>query len=50
VRRTLLLIAILAVLTILVYSLNIASNQFVLLIPIVVLAVFQLTEKNRKDR
>lgn len=49
-NRTLLLIAILGVLTILVYALDIASNQYVLFLPIAVLAIFRFTEKKSKDR
>jgi hypothetical protein len=50
VKSTLLLVAILALLTILVYVLDIASNQYVLLLPIIVLAIFRFAEKRNKDR
>jgi hypothetical protein len=50
VKRNLLFVAIIGVLTIVVYSLNIESNQYVLLIPFFVLALFQITEKKRKNR
>lgn len=49
-RRTLLLIAILAALTIVVYALDIESNQYVLFLPVIVLAIFRFTENRGKDR
>lgn len=49
-KKNLLFISILAVMTILVYALDIASNKYVLLIPVSLLAVFQLIEKKGKDK
>ena len=48
-KRNLLFFAILGVLTVVVYALNIESNKNVLLLPFLVLAVFQLTDKGRRD-
>ena len=49
-RSNLAFLAIMAVLTILVYALDIASNQYVLFLPVIVLAIFRFTEKRRKSR
>ena len=49
-KSNLLFISILAVVTIVVYALDIATNKYVLLIPIVLLAVFRLIEKKSKDK
>ena len=49
-RGTLWFIAILAVLTFVVYALDIASNQYVLLIPVGILAIFRFVENRTKNR
>lgn len=49
-KNNLLFISILALMTILVYTFDVASNKYVLLIPVSLLAVFQLIEKKSKDK
>jgi hypothetical protein len=48
VKSNLAFIAIMAILTVLVYWLDISSNRLVLLLPITVLAIFRVVEKKRK--
>jgi uncharacterized membrane protein YeiH len=44
-RRNLLFIAIMAILSVVVYSLEISSNQYVLFLPVIVLAIFRISAK-----